>query len=111
LAVTWFSSRGARATIAPPSCFDDSKRRAGRTWPSNNRRAQRLRCHQPFEELLEFELDELFELELEELLELELDELFELELEELLELELDELFELELEELLPANCSNLFSVA
>jgi hypothetical protein len=78
-----------------------------------------LRGHQPFEELLEFELDELLEFELDELLEFELDELlefeldelFELELEELLELELDEPFELELEELLPANCSNFSSVA
>jgi hypothetical protein len=63
--------------------------------PPTRLRDQRLRGHQPFEELLELELDELFELEL--------DELF--------ELELDELFELELDELLPANCSNLSSVA
>jgi hypothetical protein len=57
-----------------------------------------------FDELLELELDELFELEFEEVLELELDELFELEFEELFELELDELLELEFDEELPAVC-------
>jgi hypothetical protein len=59
-----------------------------------------LKCFEPpddwFEELLELELDEEFELEFDELFELELDEEFELELDELFELELDEEFELEL---------------